>query len=92
MTVTEARAALPDVLDRVTAGEEVVITRHGRPVAVMIRPDALRARRAGAALEAATAIAAQVDAGRRAPWMPVAGLTEERADDLVAEIRAGRDR
>jgi len=39
MTISEARAALPEVLDRVAGGEEVTITRHGRPVAVVIRPD-----------------------------------------------------
>ena len=50
MSVTEARAALPDVLDRVIAGEEVTITRHGQPVAVIVRPDTMRARRADRAL------------------------------------------
>lgn len=39
MTISEARAALPEVLDRVAEGEEVTITRHGRPVAVVVRPD-----------------------------------------------------
>jgi len=39
MTISEARAALPEVLDRVAEGEEVTITRHGRPVAVVMRPD-----------------------------------------------------
>lgn len=39
MTVSEARAALPEVLNRVESGEEVTITRHGRPVAVVIRCD-----------------------------------------------------
>lgn len=39
MTMTEARAALPQVLDRVAAGEEITITRRGKPVAVVVRPD-----------------------------------------------------
>lgn len=39
MTISEARAALPEVLDRVAEGEEITITRHGRPVAVVTRPD-----------------------------------------------------
>jgi prevent-host-death family protein len=50
MTVSEARAALPEVLDRVNAGEEITITRHGVPAAVVVRPDALRVRRAESAL------------------------------------------
>jgi antitoxin (DNA-binding transcriptional repressor) of toxin-antitoxin stability system len=39
MTVSEARAALPEVLTRVAQGEEITITRFGSPVAVVIRPD-----------------------------------------------------
>jgi antitoxin (DNA-binding transcriptional repressor) of toxin-antitoxin stability system len=39
MTVSEARAALPDVLTRVAQGEEITITRYGSPVAVVVRPD-----------------------------------------------------
>jgi antitoxin (DNA-binding transcriptional repressor) of toxin-antitoxin stability system len=39
MTISEARAALPEVLNRVAEGEEVTITRHGRPIAVVVRPD-----------------------------------------------------
>jgi prevent-host-death family protein len=40
MTVSEARAALPRLLTRVDAGEEITITRRGKPVAVVVRPDA----------------------------------------------------
>jgi len=46
MTLTEARANLPSLLDRVAAGEEITVTRHGHAVAVMVRPDRLRSRRA----------------------------------------------
>jgi antitoxin (DNA-binding transcriptional repressor) of toxin-antitoxin stability system len=56
MTISEARAALPEVLDRVAGGEEVTITRHGRPVAVVIRPDILWSRRVGGALDDAERI------------------------------------
>ena len=51
MTVSEARAALPELLSRVEEGEEITITRHGRTVAVLVRPDVLRSRRADAAFE-----------------------------------------
>jgi antitoxin (DNA-binding transcriptional repressor) of toxin-antitoxin stability system len=33
--LVEAKAHLSELLDRVEAGEDVVITRHGRPVAQM---------------------------------------------------------
>jgi antitoxin (DNA-binding transcriptional repressor) of toxin-antitoxin stability system len=39
MTISEARAALPEVLSRVAGGEEITITRHGEPTAVVVRPD-----------------------------------------------------
>jgi len=90
MTVSEARAALPDLLSRVEGGEEVTITRHGRPVAVLVRPDALRSRRARAALDGAEAIH-QLIAAAASAASAGAGLTEARADELIAEIRAGRD-
>ena len=44
MTVSEARAALPEVLNRVSEGEEITITRHGRAVAVIVRPDIMWSR------------------------------------------------
>lgn len=37
--ISEARAALPEIVSRAAEGEEVTITRHGRPAAVMVRPD-----------------------------------------------------
>jgi antitoxin (DNA-binding transcriptional repressor) of toxin-antitoxin stability system len=91
MTSTEARAALPELLDRVVAGEEVTITRHGQPVAVVVRPDALRSRRADAALASAEKIRALLAAGRRTS-LTAAGLSEARAEELIAEVNAGRDR
>ncbi len=39
MTVSEARAILPEVLTRVAQGEEITITRYGNPIAVVVRPD-----------------------------------------------------
>ena len=89
--MTQARAMLPTLLDRVAEGEEITITRHGRPAAVIVRPDAVRARRAEAAFEAAAALRRRLDEARRLP-IPTTGLTVERAEELVAEIRADRDR
>lgn len=54
----EARNRLSALLTRVEAGEEVVITRRGRPVARLIpaiaRHDRVEAKRAADALVAAT--------------------------------------
>jgi prevent-host-death family protein len=35
VTLVEAKAHLSELLDKVEAGEQVVITRHGKPVANM---------------------------------------------------------
>jgi prevent-host-death family protein len=91
MTATEARAALPQLLDLVAAGDEVTITRHGQPVAVVVRPDALRSRRAEAALASAGKLRALLAAGRNTS-LATAGLTEARAEELIAELDASRDR
>jgi antitoxin (DNA-binding transcriptional repressor) of toxin-antitoxin stability system len=90
MTVSEARAALPEVLDRVAGGEEVTITRHGRPVAVVVRPDILWSRRARGALNDAERVH-ELLAEAAATSPDGLGLTAERAEELIAEIRAGRD-
>jgi antitoxin (DNA-binding transcriptional repressor) of toxin-antitoxin stability system len=92
MSTTEARAAMPELLDRVAAGDEVTITRHGRPVAVVVRPDVLRARRAAAAFDAAARIREVLAAGRDSELPPEGGLTEARADELIDDVRAGRAR
>jgi prevent-host-death family protein len=91
MTATEARAALPDLLDRVARGEEVTITRHGQVVAVVVRPDALRVRRADQALASAAKVREALAAGRSAALSTTVGLGKRRADLLLAEVRAGRD-
>lgn len=49
MTISEARAELPDVVSRVAEGEEVTITRYGKPAAVMVRPDIVWSARAAQA-------------------------------------------
>ncbi|MGH9056294.1 MAG: type II toxin-antitoxin system Phd/YefM family antitoxin [Acidimicrobiales bacterium] len=91
-TVSEARAILPQLLDRVSAGEEVTITRYGRPAAVMVRPEAIRARRADKALAVANMMRDALEQGRRAPLSERPALSQERADALIEEVRAARSR
>ena len=91
MTVSEARAALPEILDRVSAGDEVTLTRHGQPVAVIVRPDTLRARRADEAFATAATVRDLLERGRRAPLNDRPQLSRARADELIAEVSAGRD-
>jgi antitoxin (DNA-binding transcriptional repressor) of toxin-antitoxin stability system len=91
VSVSEARATLPQLLDRVLAGEQVTITRYGRPVAVLVRPDALRVRRAERAFAGAQAVHDILERGRRTPLDESGSLSPEYAEELIAEIRAGRD-
>jgi len=92
ISTTDARAGLPELLDRVALGEEITITRHGRPVAVLIRPDRLRSRRAEQALSSAAEIQRRLVDARTQSISDDSGLlSPERADQLVADIRAARD-
>jgi prevent-host-death family protein len=90
MSVSQARAALPEILDRVLAGEEVTITRHGEAVAVVVRIDAIRARRADRALADAERLRDLLHRGRAALLSDAPALSGERAEQLVAEVAAAR--
>lgn len=91
MTVSEARAALPEVLNRVADGEEITITRHGRAVAVIVRPDIMWSRsRAESVLAEADRLHQLIEAAGQSE-LPARGLTQEYAEELIAAIRAARD-
>jgi len=84
-------AALPEILNRVADGEEITITRHGRPVAVVVRPDILWSRsRASDLLEQAERLNGMLRAAADSPRSP-GGISVEYAEELVAAIRADRD-
>ena len=91
LLVSEVRASLPQVLDRVERGDEVTITRHGRAVAVLVRPDVLRVGRARGASAQAERVAEVGRSGRHTRIPVGGGLAADRADELIAEIRADRD-
>jgi prevent-host-death family protein len=91
LTVSEARAILPEVLDRVERGEEITITRYGRPVGVLVRPDALRLRRAERVIEQAREVGELVSAARGQP-LADAAVGPGRAQEWVDAVRADRDR
>jgi len=90
MTVSEARGSLPELLTRVEAGEEVTITRHGKAVAVVVRPDVLRPR-AQVVIDEAARLHEMLVAARDDDLDDGPGLTSEYAEELIREIRAGRD-
>ncbi len=90
MTVSEARAALPEILERVKAGGEVTLTRHGEPVAVVVRPDTLRSRRADAALAGAARIHEQLEQARARPLHAEGTLDGRYAEAMIDDVRASR--
>ena len=90
LTISEARAALPELLRRVEDGEEITITRHGWPVAVLVRPDVLRARRAERVMADAEEIHQMLSSARGRPLPDAGGVSAERADELIADVRTGR--
>lgn len=92
VTVSQARAVLPEIVQRVADGEEITITRHGKAVAVVVRPDALRVRRADVALEGAAGIRDLLDAGQNTPLDAAASLSEQQAEDMIRDLRANRSR
>jgi prevent-host-death family protein len=90
ISVSEARARLQEVLERVAAGDEVTLTRHGLPVAVVVRPDQLRSRRALKTLDIASDLADELAKGRRAQLRRQPTVSKARANTLVADVRSSR--
>lgn len=88
--ISEARADLPRIVERVAAGEEITLTRHGEAVAVVVRPDALRVRRAAEVMTAATDLQEALRQGRSTRLTDRLGLDERRAEELVARVRQSR--
>lgn len=89
ISASAARQTLPAQLDRVEQGEEVAITRHGHVVAVLVRPDVLRARRASSAWAEADRIDALLEQARAEP-LPRPALNRQEAAGLVDDVRASR--
>jgi len=91
LPISQARATLPDVIDRVERGDDVTITRHGKPVAVVVRPDKLRDRARAAHETEGARIFRMMEESRNKPLYRGKGISAEFAEELVAWVREGRD-
>ncbi len=91
LTVSQARSSLPELLNRVESGEEILITRHGRPVAILVRPDTVRSKRAQAVLDAAERVRTLLVEAAAVPRPADAAVTAQRAEELIRDIRIARD-
>jgi prevent-host-death family protein len=59
--IRDARAKLSELIDRVQSGEEVVLTRHGEPVARLVPEKPRRKRSRAAAVTRIRALASKLD-------------------------------
>lgn len=92
LNIGDVQADLPTLIDRVMDGDEITITRHGRPVAVLVRADALRPRRATPSIERAEQLRGVLERGRVTELSDRGGIDSHRGDELVADLRRGRSR
>lgn len=85
ITVSQAREVIPNLVDRVLEGEEVMLSRSGRP-------DLPESRRAADTLDPSVIIDYALSRGEKSDLADLRGLSVERAEALVAEVRASRSR
>lgn len=90
LSISEVRATLPSVIDQVVAGDEVVVTRHGTPVAVIVRPDRVRPGKGVVAVDQAQTLGTLLAEGAKQSLDDVA-ITSEAAEALLAFVRSGRE-
>lgn len=90
ISASAARQNFPAQLDRVEAGEEVAITRHGRVVAVLVSPETLKHRRASKIFEYADEVGRRLEEARRKP-LQRAEISSERATEFIESVREGRE-
>ncbi len=89
--MSEARANLAALLDAVEHGEDVVITRYGRPAARLV-PAAPAYEKPADLMRAAGRLMVELDRSRAEHLPPVApDEGGPSADDLVRALRRDRD-
>jgi prevent-host-death family protein len=88
LSLTDARAQLPQLLDRVAAGESFTITRHGADIAVLTGHDAWMKTRTHDVILRARELRGEIDAARGKP-LDLSGPTTVPAetDAIIAELQ-----
>ena len=90
VTISEAGATLPLLIDRVCNGGTVTITRHGRPVAAIVEPSERPVIEIGDIHEFAENLRMRLEKAATRPIRQVQSRPGW-ADEMVARIRADRD-
>jgi prevent-host-death family protein len=91
MKVSEARAHFRAVIERVKKGEEVTLTQNGEPVAKLVSVEERPSRWRPETLEAAERTLREIREARSRPFDIGRGISVERGEQLIREIRAERD-
>ena len=93
VSLTDARARLPELLTRAAEGEEVHILRHGVSVGVLVGHDRWVKTQAHDVLLHARELRRQRESARGKPWPPPEGLSGDPAeyDDSLRQLAEDRD-
>jgi prevent-host-death family protein len=91
LSLTDARAQLPQLLDRVAAGESFTITRHGAAVAVLVGHDKWMQTKTHDVILQARELRRRIEGARGKPidWSgPPADPAE--TDRIIEELRRSK--
>lgn len=93
VSLTEARARLPELLTRAAEGEEIHILRHGASVGVLIGHARWVKTQQHDVLIQAREIRRKIEAARGKPWPPPGwvGVDPDIVDEHLRELREHRD-
>lgn len=93
VSLTEARARLPELLTRAAEGEEIHILRHGASVGVLIGHARWVKTQQHDVLIQARQLRRKIEAARGKPWPPpgYVGVDPEHVDEHLRELREHRD-
>lgn len=93
VSLTDARARLPELLTKAAEGEEVHIMRHGKWLGVLIGHDRWMKTQTHDVLLQARELRRQREAAKRKPWPPPGGPTGDPAvyDDLLRKLEEDRE-
>lgn len=93
VSLTEARARLPELLTRAAEGDEIHILRHGKSVAVIVGHDRWVKTQQHDVLIQARELRRTINAARGNPWPPpdfVPIYDAETTEEWVRELRDDR--
>lgn len=92
VSLTEARTRLPELLTRAAEGEDIYITRHGRPAGVLVAHDRWVKTRRHDILLMGREIGRRIEEARDRPLPDLPLDSDYDWQEHLAEIQRGRDK